>query len=808
MDEGAAKLTWESKHVASKFFFRLPFIIVCSLGGLLAGMAEAQEGEPAVLKVVLNSEEKGDLIVILLEGGDIFFPMEELMNFGFQQIPEQAIIKDQHVSLRSLAPLVEYKLDVKESTLYLTADPKILQKQVYDLVPEREKSSNLEGSSSIFVNYSFSASASTPTNGEIQFDSVSVPFETGIRMGGFLATSNFTYLNSRSEERLIRLMSNLTKDYPEKMVRVTLGDTYATSGELGAGLLGGVQISKNFSLQPYFLRYPGLNLQGVALSPSEVEIYIGDRLVKRESISPGEFIFSNIPMTVGPGLATIVLRDAFGREQQISSSYFISPELLKPGVQEFSYSLGFKRNNLGQMNFDYGDFAAAGFHRFGLTRSLTGGFRMEIGRNLINSGLTASYILGFLGELDNSFSISRAQDHWGYCWSFSLWNPGRRGVSVGISSRGFSQYFDSVFYSADFSAKPKFEGNATIGLHIGPLGSISGHYSYQERYDGYRITRFSLFFSRSLWKNASLTASASRMRGDTKQDEILVGVNIFLGERNSMYLSGQSAGGQSSASASFQKSPPLGKGIGYRVEAAGSDLSEIKSTNRLSNHLSGNARLEYRGSSGVYMTDYRNATGQNSISFQVAGSLVLIKNRIFLSRPVTDGFALVRVGDVKGVSVSHNNQVIGETNRRGEILVPGLTSYYDNRISIEAENLPLNYSVSDIVSYAAPPYRGGGVLSFAVKKFQSFDGRLVVEDQGKKKALEFAGLEIDVDGKIISCVVGVQGEFYVENLQPGRFAARVLKDNDNYQCIIVVPKSDEISVDLGEVVCEKTKDNS
>ena len=63
---------------------------------------------------------------------------------------------------------------------------------------------------------------------------------------------------------------------------------------------------------------------------------------------------ANLPVPTGSSDTRLVLRDAFGREQEISSQQYYTSGLLKQGLHEFSYNLGARRNNLGDLKLDYG----------------------------------------------------------------------------------------------------------------------------------------------------------------------------------------------------------------------------------------------------------------------------------------------------------------------------------------------------------------------------------------------------------------------------------------------------------------------
>jgi outer membrane usher protein len=135
-------------------------------------------------------------------------------------------------------------------------------------------------------------------------------------------------------------------------------------------------------------------------------------------------------------------------------------------------------------------------------------------------------------------------------------------------------------------------------------------------------------------------------------------------------------------------------------------------------------------------------------------------------------------------------------------LVPVLSSYLDNQVSINDKDIPLNYRVGEVVRYVSPPLRSGSVIRFDVRPFQAVTGVLKVRFDGQVEPVEFQEVPMTGEGGTFAVPTGKGGEFYVEDVRPGRY--RLSLEHRGRTCIIevVVPKSAEAIVDLGELVCE------
>ena len=98
--------------------------------------------------------------------------------------------------------------------------------------------------------------------------------------------------------------------------------------------MGGVSFFREFSLDPYFVRNPGLNYSGAVATPSTVDVYVNGQLLRRVPVPPGQFELKDLPVPAGVADTRLVLRDAFGREQEIGSQYYFTSGLLKEGLYE------------------------------------------------------------------------------------------------------------------------------------------------------------------------------------------------------------------------------------------------------------------------------------------------------------------------------------------------------------------------------------------------------------------------------------------------------------------------------------------
>src|SRR4029079_2370074 len=145
-------------------------------------------------------------------------------------------------------------------------------------------------------------------------------------------------------------------------------------------------VSKEYSVDPYFVRYPTFNLSGAITTPSIAEIYVNDRLVGSEQLAPGQFALSQLPITTGRNDARVVIRDAFGGVRELSASYYLTTTVLARGRHEYQYGFGVERTGFGVESWSYGRPAFIARHRVGLTDSGTVAGRFQATGRLASGG--------------------------------------------------------------------------------------------------------------------------------------------------------------------------------------------------------------------------------------------------------------------------------------------------------------------------------------------------------------------------------------------------------------------------------------
>lgn len=755
-------------------------------GWFLAGPARGQgAGESgAVLPVLINDVSKGDFVVIV-RGADVLVRVDELRTAGVHGFAgaREVVRGRDYVSLTSLAPAgFRFKIDPQTVTLVVTVPPGFLPSTPLDLAAGPPAGIEYAASTSAFLNYSL---ATTDFKGVAAFG------EAGLSTGAGLLYTSF----SRDASGAVsRGLSYFEADDRARLRRLVVGDAYASSGILGGAVqLAGVTLARGFDLDPYLVRYPTLTMTGAVTTPSTADVYVNGALVKQQQIAPGTFDFSNLALPTGSGVAEVVIRDAFGQEHVVTNPFYASTAVLARGLQDYSYSVGYLRNTAAGDDA-YRSLSFIGVHRIGISDYVTPGFRLEADSTMVSGG-PAIALRSRFGEMVGSLAWSRADGVRGAAGALG-YQYVTRFASFGLNAVLMSDRYANLSLSSG-ADRAKSQVEAFVGAEVAPPMSLSLDLRRSRMRDTSDTDQLSLSATVLAFRGASVLVSLTRSRDATGyHNGGFVGLTFAPGQRTTAAVSSRAVDGSTTTTASVEQSLPVGEGFGYRLQGV-----------QAGGQTTGDGLFSYQGPFGLYELEEAGGGASSSTSVRASGSIVAIGGRVFAARAIGESYALIRVPDVEGVRGLANNQVVGRTDAGGDLLLPSLLPYYGNRLGIADADVPLDYQIGATERTVATPVRGGAVVTFPVQRYQGFRGRVVVAVKGREVAPANGELTVDSNGTRIASPIGVNGEFELANVRPGRYPSTVEFTDGSCRFFMVVPKSAAAIVDLGVLKCGDVKGN-
>ena len=754
----------------------LRVIALCVAVALLVPAVGAAQDQRALLELVVNGVSKGEALVVLRER-EALVGVARLREAGLQGFGgvRDTIGGEELVSLASLSGYVTFSVDERGLRLIITAIPSLLAQSVRSYGSAAPLDLTYRSDTSGFVNYAVNWTEGSGAN---------LFTESAARLGHALIY-NTTTIDGAA---VTRGLTSVTLDERRRMRRWVVGDGFARTGPLGGDAwTGGITVTRDFGIEPYFVSHPSLSLAAPVAVPSVVEVHINGRIVSQEQVAPGRLDLRSLPLTVGRNDARVVVRDAFGGTSEISTSYYLSNSVLSEGLHDYQYSVGFRRDALGTSSWGYKKLVALARHRVGLTETFTLGGRAEASSDLFSLGPSASLRLPF-GEVEAAAGLSGGEGLG--TAALAAYTYAGRPFSAGASVRVANAAYTTV-NAPPIGERPSIESGVFGGASLGARTSLTVQHTRARLHDGTSRLRSALLTSVRLARRFQLTASAAYVRDATGPGaEAYAGLSVVFGRTTT---SVSIAGGRTGTSAGVEAQQPLPVGVGYGYYARG----EAGTPGSFA------GALRYQGRYGRYELRRDVVGGRGVSSVTAAGSVVAIGGGLFASRPVQQSFALVRVPGVAGVRGFASNQEVGRTNEAGNLLVPDLQPYYGNLLNISDSDIPLDYSVDGVRRTVAPPYRGGALVVFPVQLIRRVTGTIRVGPAPSERVPKYGELRVTPAGAgaPAESPVGVDGDFYFENLPSGRHSAIVQDDQGSCTFVLHVPESKEPLVDLGIVRC-------
>lgn len=767
--------------------------------------------ETLVLGVTLNAETKGDLFVQRTAESDFLVKVEDLKAIGLKDPVGSATAVDgeAYLSLRSMRAL-SFEFDPKALVLHITADPSLLGRKVIPLASQRRRATDAARMNSAFFNYAFTATTgSTASSSGVHFSG-----EAGVRWGDYLLLADATQVDKGAGKRLVRLMTSITRDDPETLRRTVVGDYLTQSRDFTTSVnLGGLSIAKLYGLDPTFARFAAQSLSGTVALPSDLDVYLDGQRIRTERVRPGAFELRDILAYGGSQDVQVVLRDPFGRTQQLSYSLYFSDQALGQGLHEYSYSAGAFRRGFGLESAKYGAPAFTMFHRYGFSNTVTIGWRADATRHFVNTGPTLSIVAGTLGVVNLGLAASSVDGHrataklGSYTYQSRKWSIGlfARHDGAGYATLGDPPYMTSRRWEGSASVGYRLPGNGLVTLSHTALTTrtpVAGAAPSQRvllmPLDSRRATTFA-YSTPFASARAQLTASISHVRSahGPGHNEVFVGASLLLGTDYGAALSRRADGGTLTQNVRLNKNQPMGEGLGFTL-SLDRYRGDTESGQFASNVQYNAPAAVLRYDLGQYLFQGRRTEDHRA---SIAGAVLMVGNQVALSRPVTESFALVKVGTLRGVEVLMNNQPVAQTDREGLAVVPTLSSYHESTISIRPDAVPIEYALARRAKSIAPAFRSGTFVDFGATKTQAFSGKLFSELNGITRPIEFHDMALTVSGKRQTLPTGRGGEFYLENVQPGAYSGVVPVDGRECLFTLTIPQSDQTFVELGDTTC-------
>ncbi len=745
------------------------------------------------LEVIVNGTKTGTWL-LLERDGEMYAPYDAFQEWRVQLPPDAKPIdytlNDQSYWPLSAVPGYKFKLDAPNQSAELLFSPQaFLATRVTQDKYKRPVVSPILPS--LFLNYDLNytttflrESPNVRDLGLLAEVGASVPW--GVLTSSHVGRNLTVDAASGTPHSWVRLETTFTRDFPDDIHTLRLGDTVTREGMWGRNVyFGGIQYGSNFALSPGLVTQPIPALGGISTAPSTVEMYINDVLRQTSNVPAGPFAIDNYPLLTGSGDVRMVVRDLLGRETVIEQSFFITTELLSAGLNDWSIEAGRLRRDIGVASNHYGPGFLSGNWRQGYSNDLTLEGRVEATSQFRTIGLGTISTLPkqVLGKA--SLAASGGQGQNGGLWLLGLEHQRLRsslsfqiqGASINFRQLGQPETTSPIKLQMAGNWSYTSETKGTFGVGLAAI----------DRFDNTKISTLSGNYTARIGANSNLNLTLSKAIYGSSGTSVGMYFVMPLGHNRIVSASANSHGGKQDYYVSANQNPSQEDHIGWRTLAG-----------RQQDQSRAEGGVYYLGRYGRWSGDASYSPDQHAMRLGANGGIVFADKKLFATQQVDQSFAVAEVTGHENIGIGLGSNVLTHTDSDGVALIPHLMPYQNNPIRLDPSELPISAEIDSIEQNAVPawrsavkvvfPVRGGrgALLSFILK-----DGEYVP-----------AGALVNIEGDKEEFYVARRGAAFVTGLES---TDRVVVKWNGQQCkidVVLPPESPDEIPRIGPLLCK------
>lgn len=615
-----------------------------------------------------------------------------------------------------------------------------------------------------------------------------------------LVLENETDINPAPNKTWEKRDTRLIWDQPENRLRWTLGDlNYPVTGFQNFLSMAGLSLHREDRLQPYHITSP-LGQAGFLLKQdSRVEVLVNGRTVQTLQMAAGPHRINNFPLTGGANNVVLRITDPVGRVENINTTLFYDPGLLKKGESEFNYAVGFPSITQAESAFYRYNPNPAGsvFHRWGLSDWVTAGVNAQGTQDTQQGGAQGilaaaagifSYDTAISHDITAGVGHSQRLQYNYYGASGRFFANGNVNLSVQYQSSRFTTpnpFFGSAIHNSawDFGARYTQRINERWSAGLGYARVLE---------EGRRAGEdYSLTLSHH-WGRVSASATVQRQEGGNRPrgwgSFLSVIINLDHGHSaNATYDTTTHT-----TRAEWQYVPPANYGT------LSSTLG--MQNNHGQNDIHGNVR--YLGQRAeLDLNQDTQLDGESRTGLRWGTALVYADGTFGISQPIQDSFAIINsTGSLRaegGLGVQRQgNHFTGKEDWLGPAVLPELTSYHNRRLEIEPRRAEADFDPQQNDVLLKPTYRSGTHVEAGQTASANVTATLIWPD--RTPASLQSGTLTAADGSTTEFISNREGLMFIHGLPSGTYAGTFLgRPEATFR--LMIPSNKQIGVDLGQI---------
>ncbi|WND11277.1 fimbria/pilus outer membrane usher protein [Klebsiella pasteurii] len=646
-----------------------------------------------------------------------------------------------------------------------------------------------EGIPAAFVNYNLTGSQTR------QSDDNSRSSYLNLRSGVNFGAWRLRNVSSMEYDRTRRWNSQSTwlqRDLKSLKSLLRMGDTFTSGDVFDSVQFRGVQLMSDDEMLPDSQRGFAPTIRGMAHSNAKVTISQHGYVIYETFVSPGAFAINDLYPTAQSGDLEVQVKESDGSVRTFTQPFSAVPFMLREGRVKFSLSAGryhsgqsqtpsptFLQGTLfyglpaeftlyggSQLAQDYQSWALCVGRGFGELGSLGGdatwaNTKTPSGKRSAGHSLRVQYQKDFAGT-GTSFSLASYRYSSGGYYDFSEANA--------LESR--NGLVDNKRSREEISVSQAFGGMSSLAI-----SAWSQEYWHrQSRDETIHLGFYSAWRGVSWGVGYYYTQSSDRQKADRSWSfNLSIPLGGPLAESAISYSTTSDNNGRTSQQASLYGSIPRNPHLYYSLQQGYANGGQGSNSS---------ASLDYHGGYGTAQLGYRQDSGSHQLTWGAAGSIVAHPHGVTLGQTVGDSFAIVRAPGAADVAIQNGSNV--HTDWRGYAVVPSLTAYRKNTITLDTESLADD---ADVELEGQTVIPGGGAVVQA--NYQTHIGNRVLFTLSDSRGPLPFGASVrlrkaeDEQGAVPGGMVADGGQVYLSGIpQEGTLDVAWNADNISRKCAL------------------------
>ncbi|WP_312190560.1 fimbria/pilus outer membrane usher protein [Leclercia sp.] len=581
------------------------------------------------------------------------------------------------------------------------------------------------GIPALLMNYSFSGANTDARNSDgSDSDTYYLNLRSGANLGAWRLRNYSTWnRDSKGNEHWDSINTYLQRDIQVLRAQLTLGDSNSPTDIFDTVPFRGVQLASDDDMLPDSMKGYSPVVRGIAQSNAQVTIRQNGYVIYQSYVPAGAFAISDLYPTAGSGDLNVTIKEADGTERTMVVPFASVPVLQREGHLKYSITSGQYRSyndDVEKTMFTQGTAI------YGLPHGVTiyGGAQaaskyqslaMGFGKNLGIIGALSADITQAWTKQEHMAKDSGQSYRLRYGKSFVETGTNFSLASYRYSTSGFytlqealDSYAGGNNYSSDHK---KSRAELTLSQNLWKEGgALSLNLVKEEYWNNNRSTESAGVGYNNSWKGIAYGINYTYNRNGldsrnkrTYYTDQIVAVNVsvsldqWLPGSYATYNLNSSENGNTSQNIGLSGTALPDNNLNYSISQGYTSQGE---------GANGYASADYKGGYGEVNVGYGYDRSQRRMDYGLQGGILLHENGVTLSQPLSETVALVKAPGADDVSITSNTGV--KTDWRGYAVVPYVTAYRRNQISLDTATLPDDVDMT-LTSASVIPTRGAVV---------------------------------------------------------------------------------------------------